>query len=292
MLNGTDYIFIAAVLGATAAISVWTISKLNRKQRHRVNRLESAPNREAIKPKRENEEQREDEVERGLESINSRFKIIRILFLILFPLVIFGVLILPALYNWPSTYLSFLFGAITVVIGVAAKPFLENLIAGMVVSFSQPLRLGDTVKFEGHYGTVEKIGLMYSVIKIWDRRRWVIPNNEMIKRDFLNYSMHSLDKWAYVEFTVAPDSNLQQVRGIAVNAAKSSKFNTNFEEPSFWVMNIDKDFIQCWIAAWAANPANAWELKSDIRKNLITEFQNEGVKTHKVNFSFSRASNS
>ncbi len=282
MFDSENLLFVVAVLSVTALVTIWLLRVLGTGQADRARRLQERLSFEAIKPKRGVEPSKEMAVERGLASINARYRLARIALVVLFPSAIATVLIIPSIYDWPSNYISLVFGAVTVVIGIAAKPFIENVISGLVLSFSQVIRIGDTVDVSGQYGTVEGVGLVYTVIKVWDWQRWVIPNSEMLKREFLNYSLHSRDCWAKVEFTVSTDADIGRVREICIDAANKSQYFADYEPPSFWLMALEKDCIRCWVAAWADSPSNAWELKNDIRTMIVNVFQREGIKTHKM----------
>ncbi len=209
----------------------------------------------------------------GLESIERRFVYLRrIIFAVIFMLGL-PLIILPFVSQAPTAYISFFVGLCTLIIGIAAKPWVENVIAGIVLSTGYPLRIGDTVIIDEHYGTVEKIALTYTIIKIWDWRRYVIPNNRLLQKEFVNYSAIDKHIWAQVEFSVSPNCDIEQVEKFAIEAAKSSQYYSEYEEPSFWIMELNRDSIICWLAAWAETPSLAWELKHDIRKFLIKKFK-------------------
>ncbi|NEL81608.1 MAG: mechanosensitive ion channel, partial [Xanthomonas perforans] len=62
-------------------------------------------------------------------------------------------------------------GIIGLVAGIAAKPVFGNLIAGLQIALTQPIRLDDVVIVEGEWGRIEEIGSSYVVVRIWDERR-------------------------------------------------------------------------------------------------------------------------
>jgi small-conductance mechanosensitive channel len=72
--------------------------------------------------------------------------------------------------------------------GFAAKPVLGNLIAGLQIAISQPIRLDDVVIVEGEWGRIEEISGTYVVLKIWDERRMVIPLQYFIEKPFQNWT--------------------------------------------------------------------------------------------------------
>ncbi|WP_228886427.1 mechanosensitive ion channel family protein [Stenotrophomonas rhizophila] len=84
-------------------------------------------------------------------------------------------------------------GIIGLVAGIAAKPVFGNLIAGLQIALTQPIRLDDVVIVEGEWGRVEEIGSSYVVVRIWDERRMVVPLTWFIEHPFQNWTRRSAD---------------------------------------------------------------------------------------------------
>ncbi|RKH56463.1 mechanosensitive ion channel family protein [Corallococcus aberystwythensis] len=76
-------------------------------------------------------------------------------------------------------------------IGLAAQKSLSTLLAGIQLSITQPVSIGDNVLVEGEFGTVEEITLTYVVLRIWDQRRMVIPIQQFLDKPFQNWSKGS-----------------------------------------------------------------------------------------------------
>ena len=189
-------------------------------------------------------------------------------------------MIFPFVGRLPSTMLSIVIAISTAVIGIAARPLVENMISGIVISFSKQLRVGDTLSMDGQYGTVEDISITHTKIKTWDWKRYVIPNSRMLNKEFVNLTLNDSLLWAYLEFSVSYEADLDEVGRLAVEVAGKSKHHNSQEEPQFWVMRMDPESVICWVAAWADSPAEAWNLKSDIAVNLIRSFRERGITAH------------
>ena len=84
-------------------------------------------------------------------------------------------------------------GIIGLVAGIAAKPVFGNLIAGLQIALTQPIRLDDVVIVEGEWGRVEEINSSYVVVRIWDERRMVVPLTWFIENPFQNWTRRSAD---------------------------------------------------------------------------------------------------
>ena len=97
------------------------------------------------------------------------------------------------------------------VVGLAAQRPLANFVAGIVIAFTQPLRLGDTVTVDDVEGVVEEIGLTYTFIKTADNKRLVIPNEKLASDTILNSTIVSREKLAQVSIQVPLDKDLDAV---------------------------------------------------------------------------------
>tara|TARA_R110002072_G_scaffold534_6_gene4064 strand:+ start:238474 stop:239346 length:873 start_codon:yes stop_codon:yes gene_type:complete len=228
-------------------------------------------------------DQKESLRERGITGIENRFTFIKKAL----PLVLISLwcitFFMPYLGKIPSVYISVIAAILSVIVGVSLRPFLENLFSGVVISFFKAVRIGDTVIMDGHYGIIEEIGLTYSVLKRWDWNRIVVPNSKLLQKEVENLTMNDHFIWAHIEFFVSPKASIAKVEELGMKVAKESKYFNKSEEPSFWVMEMQKDTIKCWLAAWADNPSEAWELRNDLRTGMIKSLQKEGVDFHHYN---------
>ena len=82
-------------------------------------------------------------------------------------------------------------GVLGLAVGLAAKPIVGNLLAGLQIAFTQPIRLDDVVIVEGEWGRIEEITRSYVVIKIWDERRLIVPLQYFIENPFQNWTRGS-----------------------------------------------------------------------------------------------------
>ena len=112
------------------------------------------------------------------------------------------------------------------VIGFAAQRTVGNFIAGILIAFSQPLRLGDEVEVDGGRGVVEEIGLTYTWVCLPDGDRLVIPNEKLVSETLRNSTIRSPNKLAEVTVHVPLDADLRGVvetLGAEANAAYLSE---------------------------------------------------------------------
>ncbi len=97
-------------------------------------------------------------------------------------------------------------GAAGLIVGLAARPTLSNLIAGLQIALTDPIRIDDVVIVEGEWGWIEEINTTYVVVRIWDLRRLVVPLTYFIEKPFQNWTRRSADilgtVFLYTDYTV------------------------------------------------------------------------------------------
>lgn len=89
-----------------------------------------------------------------------------------------------------------------IVVGFASQRTLGNIVAGLLIALSQPVRIGDRVEYEGSAGVIEEIGLSYTFIRTLDRRRLVVPNEKLASDTIVNASIRSRETFAEVTIPV------------------------------------------------------------------------------------------
>ncbi len=275
------YIYvIAIILGALFLIN-FGLKVIRRAESTRLNRAKETAAFEAVKTDAPVDEDIESITKSAaLQSIESRFDVIRKVYIPMILILGLFLLVLPFIPTLPAAYISIVAGSFAVIIGIAAKPFIENVVSGLVLTISQPIRVNDTIRVDGKYGTVERINFLYTTVKIWNWNRWIIPNSKLINKEYENLSKTDEQEWAYIEFFVAPDSDIELVKKLAKESMENPYLD-RIEAPSFWVMELEKDSIKCWVAGWAKNAAEAWALKAKTREILITKLQDRGIRYHK-----------
>jgi small-conductance mechanosensitive channel len=202
--------------------------------------------------------------------------------LLIFP--IGAIAALPYLGRRAPSVLPLLIAAVSVIIGIAAKPIIENITCGLVLCFGKLARIGDTVVIDDVYGVIEDFTLTHSVIKRWDSLRYVVPNSSMMTKEFINYSIYDNNRWVYVEFWIDYNADLDLVERLSKESPQGSAFYAaDRDEPRFWVAATTQQAVQCMVVAWAITPADGWMLSHDIRKALVKKLSAHGITTHKNN---------
>jgi small-conductance mechanosensitive channel len=110
-----------------------------------------------------------------------------------------------------------------IVIGFASQRTIGNFVAGLLIAFTQPLRLGDRVEIDGVAGEVEEIGLTYTFIRTDDGARLVIPNEKLASDTIMNSTIVSREKVAEITLQVPLDKDLRAVVDLLQDATADDR---------------------------------------------------------------------
>jgi small-conductance mechanosensitive channel len=161
---------------------------------------------------------------------------------------------------------------IGLVVGFAAQRTLGNFIAGLLIAFTQPLRIGDLVEVDGTSGVVEEIGLTYTFIRTRDDVRLVIPNEKLASDTIKNASIVSREKVAQVTLQVPLDKDLSTavdaLRGLVLDAPRGAVLVSDLGEKATLI-----------VRASAEDAVAAERLESDLRLQAHQRLREAGVLT-------------
>ncbi|KAI8822477.1 Mechanosensitive ion channel-domain-containing protein [Fimicolochytrium jonesii] len=164
-------------------------------------------------------------------------------------------------------------GVMGIVLGIAAKPILENTLASFIIAITQPILLDDEVVIDGEYGRIEGVHSMYIVVRTWDARRLIIPLARVFQSSFENWSRRSPWKigTAYVYFD--PSVPMADIRTIFTqHVLPTSGGLWDGKVANCAVTDVTTDgWLQIRFLASARDPSKAFDLRCHIREKIIEE---------------------
>ncbi len=168
-------------------------------------------------------------------------------------------------------------GLMGIVAGLAAQATLSNLIAGVAIAFSQPIRLGDAVIYENDWGWIEEITLMHTVIRTWDNRRLVVPNSVLNSTVIQNWTLK--EEWLLAVVVLYADytCDVDLVRGWAEEIIGQSEYSTDEHVAVTQVVDMTEKAMVIRILGKSADASKAWGLRCEIREKLLTRFKKAGL---------------
>jgi len=144
-----------------------------------------------------------------------------------------------------------------VIIGFASQRTLGNVVAGLLIAFTQPIRLGDRVNYGGEDGVVEEIGLTYTFIRLQDQARLVVPNEKLASDTIRNSTIRSREAFAEVSVPIPLSADL----AAAVDELREEVADER--DAAVYVSSLDGNAMVT-IRAAASNEDAAQELERDL----------------------------
>ncbi len=165
-------------------------------------------------------------------------------------------------------------GAAGIILGLSARPVLGNLLAGIQIAITQPIRVEDQVVVEGESGWIETITSTYVVVRIWDLRRMIVPLTYFIEKPFQNWTYESAAQIGSVFLNVDYTVPVERVRRELDAILQASKL-WDGKVAGLQVTDTPGSMIQLRALVSARNPGQAWDLRCEVREKLIGFLQAE-----------------
>ena len=165
-------------------------------------------------------------------------------------------------------------GVVGIIAGFAARPVLGNLIAGLQIGLSQPIRIDDVVIVENEWGVIEEITGTYVVVRIWDQRRLIVPLQHWIEKPFQNWTRSTSELIGTVFLWVDYRMPLEPLREALQQACESTP-HWDRRLALLQVTEAGERAMQLRCLVTAASAPAAWDLRCHVREQLIHFIQRE-----------------
>ncbi|HZP77197.1 MAG TPA: mechanosensitive ion channel family protein [Pseudolabrys sp.] len=159
-------------------------------------------------------------------------------------------------------------GVAGLVAGLAARPVLSNLFAGVQLAITQPIRIEDAVIVENEWGWIEEITSTYVVVRLWDWRRMVVPLSYFIEKPFQNWTRQGAELIGSVLLYLDYTAPIDAIRAKAEELAKASTL-WNGKVVNVQVSDAKANVIEVRVLVSANNASAVWDLRCEMREKLI-----------------------
>ncbi len=165
-------------------------------------------------------------------------------------------------------------GIAGVIVGFAAQRTLANLLVGLQIAVTQPIRIGDIVTVENETGTIQEIYSTFAVIQTWDQRSLIIPLTYFTERTFQNLTLSSSELQGTVPFFVDYSVPVDAIR---------EELHRILQASSFWdgrnwglsVTNLKENSVELTAIMSASDSAKLGSLRSEVREKLLSFLQKD-----------------
>jgi small-conductance mechanosensitive channel len=163
-------------------------------------------------------------------------------------------------------------GLASLVIAVAAKSTASNLLAGLQIALSEPIRIDDVVVVQGEWGRIEEITNTYVIIKIWDERRLVVPLSFFIEQPFENWTRNRGDilgtAFLYVDYCVPVEPLRAELQRVVSQSPLWDKRVCGLQVTNLTDRSME---LRCLVSS-ASSPQN-FDLRCLVREKMIEFLQ-------------------
>ena len=174
-------------------------------------------------------------------------------------------------------------GVAGIAIGFAAKDTLSNLIAGVLLIIDRPFEVGDRIevwsapKNAATWGDVIHIGLRATKIRTTDNIVIIIPNNEIMKRDIINYTTLTKQIRVRIPIGIAYDADIKKAKELIIKTALELDWVMQEPAPKVVVRNFGDSAVDLQARIWISRPRRRMDTISHVTDRVREVFQEEGI---------------
>ena len=165
-------------------------------------------------------------------------------------------------------------GVAGLVAGLAARPVLSNLFAGVQLAMTQPIRIDDAVVVENEWGRIEEITSAYVVVRLWDLRRMIVPLSYFIEKPFQNWTRDNSaligSVLFYLDYRAPIDAMREELKEILAASA-----NWDGQVFKLQVTDTKQSTIEVRAVMSAKDSGQTFDLRCEVREKMIEFLQKE-----------------
>jgi small-conductance mechanosensitive channel len=163
-------------------------------------------------------------------------------------------------------------GLASVIIGFSAQRIIANLLAGIQVAFTQPIRMDDAVVIEGEFGRIEEINLTYVVVALRDQRRLIVPIAQFIEKPFQNWTRSTAQMLGTAtlraDYTVPVQALRDELKRIVANET-----TWDGRVCALQVTDCGERILELRALVSASDAGKAFDLRCAVRERLVAFLQ-------------------
>jgi small-conductance mechanosensitive channel len=207
--------------------------------------------------------------------IHTQFQLFRRMFITFIVIVDIGALLWtfndPRIWHYGSGLLASA-GIASIIVATAAKSTVANLLAGLQIAMTEPIRIDDVVVVQGEWGRVEEINSAYVIIRIWDLRRLIVPLSYFIENSVQNWTRQSADimgtAFLYVDYSIPVEDLRQQLNAIVHPSPLWDKKVCGLQ-----VTNLSERSMELRCLVSSRNASENFDLRCQVREQMAAWIQ-------------------
>lgn len=193
-------------------------------------------------------------------------------------LILVGLLVSLSMVGVDLTALSVMGGAIGVGLGFGMQKIASNYVSGFLVLIERALRIGDNVRVDGFEGRITDIRTRYTIIRALNGRESIVPNETLITQRVENLTGFDVKFGLSTNIVVGMDSDVEQVRGILLDAAAAQPRVLKTPAPSVALVDFVEQGLQFSLSYYINDPQNGQgNVRSEVNLAVLRGLRAAGV---------------
>lgn len=209
------------------------------------------------------------------ELYTSIYAIRRIIVLLMVSIAVIVVLARLNLFDSLGMSLLASAGVLTVLLGIAGQAVLGNIMASLQIALAKPIRIGDSILFEGDWAYVESIFYTFLRLRTWDERRIIVPVKYFVSQPFENWSVKDARILNTITIFLDHRADILILRDIFFDLAKSDDGVIEYDELFAAVTAHSEAGQEMSFYAMSPDPSTAWATAMRLRENLLKHIRQE-----------------
>ncbi len=203
------------------------------------------------------------------ELYTSIYALRRVIVLLMVGFAVFLVLIRLDLFQSVGMTLLASAGVLTVLVGIAGQAVLGNIMASLQIALAKPVRIGDSVYFEGNWAYIESIFYTFLRLRTWDERRIVVPVKYFVSQPFENWSVQNAHLMKTIRLTLDHSADIRELQEVFEKAVRADKGVIQPDRAFAHVTDHSETGQEMTFYVMTPDPSTGWFAAMRLREHLL-----------------------
>lgn len=160
-------------------------------------------------------------------------------------------------------------GVLTVLLGIAGQAVLGNILASLQIALAKPVRIGDSILFEGNWAYVESIYYTFIRLRTWDERRIVVPVRYFVSKPFENWSVRDARIYSTIRLVLDHSADIEELRDKFIEFAKARDGVIDHDKLCAYVSGQSSEGQEMSFYVMSPDPTAGWETEMQLREDML-----------------------
>jgi len=197
--------------------------------------------------------------------------------LINYAFVLVGFLLALGVLGFRLTQLTIIISALGVGIGFGLRDIVNNFVCGLILLFERPVRVGDSIELQGQWAVIKKIGLRATHIRTFDDANVIVPNNDLISGQVINWTLNSRMMRLKIPVGVAYGSDVPRVIETLLACARDHSDVAARPEAKVLFLNFGDSTLDFELRVWIMNFDDRRRVQSELHQQIDQQFRAAGI---------------